>query len=284
MNIIRNNFLFFCFFLLLFLPKYILAQGETDLYFPKKEIELKLLIDSILSCEALEEKQLLNDQFCVLLKEVLEHENSFIYPFSELNNIAKTTSSDENVRVFSWAFPKNNGTYAYFAAVQFYLKNDKKFVLTFLEDKSEEIQNPENAALNARKWFGAVYYQVLYNKDGNDKYYTLLGWNGSDKFSEKRVIEAMTFNNNGQPVFNSAIFVKDRRKVKRIILEHSEQSQMNLRYNENLNMIVFDHLMPTQPTFEGNYKFYVPDASFDGLLFEDGAWILKPDVDVRNDY
>ena len=45
---------------------------------------------------------------------------------------------------------------------------------------------------------------------------------------------------------------------------------MMLRYDDKLKMIVFDHLSPSKPSYEGKYQYYGPDFSYDGLIFEKG--------------
>jgi hypothetical protein len=59
---------------------------------------------------------------------------------------------------------------------------------------------------------------------------------------------------------------------------------MNLRYNEDLGMLVFDHLASSDPRPEskGVYSLYGPDLSYDGLKFEKGYWMLYKDIDPHN--
>jgi hypothetical protein len=49
-----------------------------------------------------------------------------------------------------------------------------------------------------------------------------------------------------------------------------------------MNMIIFDHLSPSKPSYAGNYQYYGPDFSYDGLKFEQGIWELVENVDIRN--
>ena len=57
---------------------------------------------------------------------------------------------------------------------------------------------------------------------------------------------------------------------------------MSLKYNNELKMIVFDHLSPFESRYQGVYQFYGPDFSYDGLEFNKGIWRLISDVDARN--
>ena len=47
------------------------------------------------------------------------------------------------------------------------------------------------------------------------------------------------------------------------------------------DMIVFDHLSPSREDLEGQYQFYGPDFSYDGLRWKDCGWVLIEDLDLR---
>ena len=83
-------------------------------------------------------------------------------------------------------------------------------------------------------------------------------------------------------MFGGDIHIKDKPIQKRLIFEYSSEVAMTLNYDENLEMIVYDHLRPHQPFFEGNYRFYAPDGSYDALRFEKGEFYQEEDIDARN--
>jgi hypothetical protein len=57
---------------------------------------------------------------------------------------------------------------------------------------------------------------------------------------------------------------------------------MSLRYDPTHKRIVFDHLSPSKPSYEGNYEFYGPDFSYDAFTFIDNTWVLVENIDIRN--
>jgi hypothetical protein len=57
---------------------------------------------------------------------------------------------------------------------------------------------------------------------------------------------------------------------------------MTCKFNETVNAIVFDHLSPPKSSQIGQFQFYGPDGSFDGLQLIKGKWILVPDIFVTN--
>lgn len=218
------------------------------------------------------------------LKTALEQgEAAFKYPFDTLKMLGKIQSDDQLVRIFTWNIELSDHSFRYFGFIHYYHKDKKQYLVYELNDESENIRNPENSALTERKWYGALYYEIVETKYKGEKFYTLLGWDGYDLFTDKRLIDVLTFTNNGRPKFNSAIFEKDQRKVRRVIFQHAENTAMTLRYDSQLNMIVFDHLSPSNPAYEGNYEYYGPDFSYDAYEFNKGVWQYVTDVNPQND-
>ncbi len=226
-------------------------------------------------------KMEMNKQIVILFKEVLENLNSFGYAFDNLKNISKLSSADGFVKIINWNLPLQNGEFQYFGFVQQLDKSKKKMKLYELIDQSKTIQNPEHAICSEKNWYGALYYKILTTKSGKKTYYTLLGWDGNDNFTNKKLVEILYFEDN-KLVFGPPIFKADEKTQNRLIFEYSEQAKMMLKYDEKLDIIVWDHLSPSQPNFTGQYMYYGPDLSQDGIQFKDGYWVLKSNLDLRN--
>jgi hypothetical protein len=192
-------------------------------------------------------------------------------------------SSDKQVRIFTWDVPANDFTHMYYGFVQAYNRKSKKYEVYELKDKSETIRDPENAMLDNTKWFGACYYSIIETKYKKKKYYTLLGWDGNNRNTNKKLVDVLTLNEKGFPKFGDAIFSDEKVKMKkRMIFEFKAGLVMSLRYDEDSQGIIFDHLSPSDPSLEGVYSFYGPDFSYDMLQFKEGKWQYIKNVDARN--
>lgn len=222
-----------------------------------------------------------NKQILAYFDKVLTQRESFDYPFAKLRYVSKLLSDDERVRVITWNLPKQNGEYDYFGYVQRLDKKLKKVKLFKLNDASETIENPETRELGAQNWYGALYYHMRTDNAGKETYYTLLGWDGNNKFTNKKLIECFYFNKNklvlGPPVFKMGNEIQNR-----LVFEYAKQAKMMLRNDDKLDLIVYDHLAPSVDKFKGQYMYYGPDLSQDGIKFIDGSWVLKPNLDLRN--
>lgn len=245
------------------------------------EEEIITIIETILTVDndsiKIEYNNTLNEKF----EAILHSELSFNYTFDSLSKqISIIKSSDNLVKIYTWGIVLSDGTYKYSGFIQQKTKKKSEIELVKLYDNSLKIQNPEKEILNSENWFGCIYYDIILYKYKKNKYYTLLGWDGNDDFSTKKIIEVANFTSSGKVKF-SADFKIENQNQKRIIFEYSSQAQMLLQYNEDLKMIVFDHLSPSSPKFEGNYHYYGPDFSYDAIYFDSNKWIYLSDIDFK---
>lgn len=228
------------------------------------------------------DKMTANNQFISTFERALKNEKSFQFPFDSLKGIGVLTSGDKNLRIYNWNIQKQDGTHEYFGFMQYNHPKLKKIILIKLNDKSAEIKNPDNSILDNNKWFGALYYKIITKKYKKNTYYYLLGWDGNDKASQKKIIDVAQFDNKGNVKFGADVFNFGKRFPKRIIFEFTQEATMSVKYDEKNDMIIFEHLSPRNSVLKGQYQFYGPDGSFDAFEYEKGNWTLIEDVDARN--
>jgi hypothetical protein len=279
-----------------------LASGQAPSSFSQYEDTLKKIGPIILNGENDSIRYAACKNFSGLLTRVLGQEGSFFYPFDSLVTMARLMSPDHLFRIFNWNLPKDDGTYDYYAIIQFSNKAGKDYQLISLEDKSDDIVSPETALCSPGNWVGALYYKIILKKHRHRLYYTLLGWDGNNWNTRKKIIEILTFDPEGTPVFGAPVFTGNQQdNYMRIIFEYKATAPMSLKYELQAyerghltgnpsntrkirsQMIVFDHLIPLDESLKGQYKFYVPSGDvFDAFVFKKGHWVFVPDVDARN--
>ncbi len=223
-------------------------------------------------------------QFFLGLKSALAQDTKLEFAFDSLKKYkVMLESPDKQVRIFTWDLLADDATHTYYGLIQAYNRKSKKYEVYELKDRSEGMRDPENASLDNTKWFGAYYYEIREVKYKKKKHYILFGWDGNTMSSDKRIIEVLHFDSKGFPKFGDAILFNEKGKLrKRIIFEYRAGVVMTLRFDEEKNGIIFDHLSPSNPGLEGQYEFYGPDFSYDMLRFKDGKWLYEKNVDARN--
>ena len=242
------------------------------------------------------DKQKYNQLLLEKFRAVLEEKNSFLnYQFDSLkNDLGILTSPDNKFRIINWNVPKEDGTQEYYGFIQenythtikrglFKKEHIDSLQLYSLIDKSAEIKNPDNAITDNKKWFGALYNKIILKKTKAKTYYTLLAWDGNDKFSRKKIIEVLTFDANGTPRFGADIFNMQKKFPKRVIFEYSANCNISLRYGNKKDSNVFNHLAPNSPQLEGQFQYYCSDGSYDGFGFKRGKWNYGEYINATNE-
>ncbi len=234
-------------------------------------------------------KKIANKDFKNTLKFVLTRNTKAPdYPFEKLKKkMAILDSPDGVFRIYNWNIELNKyGEHQYYCIVS---KNDKKRDKRYLidcVDKSKYARTPEYTQFTEKKWYGALYYDIIPVKRGTRTIYTLLAWDGNDMSSNKKIIETMKFSGNTKLKFGDPIFKMDDDKIKRrVIFQYKKDTYMSLKHKtiKKQEYIIFDHLSPTSPELEGIKDWYVTDLSFDAFVWDKNKWVYQKDVDMRLD-
>ncbi|MFZ5554962.1 MAG: hypothetical protein ACOZCO_17765 [Bacteroidota bacterium] len=255
------------------------VSGQEDLsHLKEAEDSLHIYLDSLRASMRNDHRTKWNKLFKKKLAETLEEEGAFDYPFDSLKTMAKLYSPDKKFRLFNWNVENNQGEHSFYG---FVLLAGKEKVIELI-DQSNTITEPESKSLDNKKWYGALYYDIIHSSDVGRNEYTLLGWDGNNRQSGKMIIDVLVLAgdkvNFGAPIFiNGQLGIK-----KRVVFEFSPLvNNFVLEYDEKEKRIVFDHLMPESPAAEGVHEYYFPDGSFDGYKLTEGKWIFESDVDAR---
>jgi hypothetical protein len=150
----------------------------------------------------------------------------------------------------------------------------------------------EKKIYDKNTWPMAVYTRLIVNKNKQGEFYTLIGWMGGREGSSRRVLEVLTFDQNGNPVFGAPIFNSDQKTLKsRVIFEFTDQIPFHLAYEQQRLpgkkkkkgwMIVFNHLSGNSRQSRNPYKVLTPNYDkFDAFIFDGTRWQFTSDIDVR---
>lgn len=275
----------FCFLIILIIP--VRAQNAyTEI--SEGEDQLKTLFDSIFYRNEIrflrtdDEKIGLNDTLLSVFRELLTKKESFDYPFDKLINCGILKSSDNRVKIYNWNLRFGDGSHKYYGFIQYYHPKKNEVYTWELTDASDSMPDPENRMLTEKQWFGALYYYILAYNEGKKTNYILLGWDGNNHFTNKKIVESLYFTNEGEPRFGKAIFKKDNDVFKRFIIEYPIRVTVALVYDEKVGAIVWDHLAPDNNSKKDDINYYGPDGSYDGFKQNGNKWIYIPEIFVTN--
>ncbi len=257
------------------------ASGNPE-SLARAETQISALFTRMAATKADADKQRINDSIVQLMGGAVQIPGSMEYPFALLTRMGRISSGDGRIRIYTWNLPRTDGTNTYYGYLQYTAGKKGETRQVFLNDNSSDIRNAHLAVLSPSQWYGMLVYEIVETKDGGNVYYTLLGLDNQDLFVSCKIADVLYFDNQNLPVFGKSVFNYRNNLVCRVIFQYSAKVKMGLKWNNNMKMIIFDHLAPPNSSYKDNYAFYGPDFSYDGFRFEKGRWELVEKVDVRN--
>ncbi len=264
---------FLCFFISLAASAQSINTSDYKLLI-KKEDSLKTLADKIVQGINASDRFKADSLFTKLLVRSLKIKNAFHYPFDSLYAISRLYAPDSSFRIITWQMVINENVIRQHGAIQM-KTTDGSLKLFPLIDKSDITSNTADTIANNFGWIGAVYYKIILTKFQSQPYYTLLGFDENNIRSNKKLIEMLSFKN-GEPLFGSRQFsiangFGYNNKMARFILEYKKEASPRLTYDNDLNMIVFEHLV--SESNQPNKKWtLIGDGDYEGFKWLDGKW------------
>jgi hypothetical protein len=263
-----------------FIPSFINSQVVYN-NFRDAEDSISHLFKSISNCKSDSDKLSTNKKIVLIFEKLLSQPESFDFSFDSLKSTGRLYAPDKSFRIINWNIPLNNGTHRYFSFFQIPGTKQDMLKLVEMSDHSNDITNPENIILNPKNWFGCLYYKIIKSKVKGQPYYTLLALQYHDYYITRKIIDVLQFDTSGNMTFGAPVFQVNNVLKNRVVFEYSAKVSMNLKYDENLKMIIFDHLTPSELKYLGQYEYYAPDMTFDGFKFEKDRWVFKENLDIR---
>jgi hypothetical protein len=269
----KQLFIFFILFSIQF--------GNSQVDLEQRELLLNTKLEALRAASNDDEIETLNIAFKNEMLSFLKLEGAFSYPITKLKTIALLDTPDKLVRIINWNLEYSDMSYSYCGFVMRWDESNEEVKITELIDKLDPYTVKPTGIIDAKNWYGALYYKILPIEYNGKTDYTLLGWDGGTSESNFKIIDVLTFSGNNVKL-GSPVFIKKKEVLKRVVFEYSDKSSMSLKYEDKYDRIVFDHLSPESPSLAGVYSFYVPDFSYDAYIWDNESWVLNEDVITIN--
>ena len=194
--------------------------------------ELQQLFEDVYTAPTDNQRYLASESAVKLFTEALSVENSIRWQWDFGSKVSVLTAPDKKFRIITWPVVNDVGEYECFGLVQALNERTKEYDVYELHDRSELIVNRQEEILGPDRWLGAVYQELITTTYENRTYYTLLGWNGVDYLTQRKIIEPICFKSGGsQPQFGQNLFRKEP-NLRRVVLEYTKTAMVTLRYEE----------------------------------------------------
>jgi hypothetical protein len=241
-----------------------------------KEDSLKTLAPKIVMARDAGERFRADSHFTRLLVRALKVDNSFYYPFDSILNISRLYAPDSTFRIFTWQVVKDESLARRHGAIQMRTA-DGSLKLFPLIDKTMLISSQQDTVTSPEAWIGAIYYKIIKTKHEGKDYYTFLGYDEHSIRSTRKRLEVMHFDNSGRPVFGGPFFSFQEDSLKkpmqaRFWIEYKKEGNARLQFDEEMDMIIYDHLIPENGE-KGKLYTYIPDGDYEGFKWKNGKWV-----------
>ncbi len=264
------------FSVLLFFSVFRVVSQDT-LSVQAMESKLETLLLDLRSAQSDEDKKIKNELFKKEMAEVLKKPEAFSHPFPTLKSVGFIDSPDKGIRIVNWNVEQADFSHRYYCFVIQHDKKKKEYNVTELKDKSFGMPSQPDDIISSDEWYGALYYKIIPVKKGSKTLYTVLGWDYNSSMSQLKLVDVIYFSGNSVKL-GAAIFKVGKETKKRLFYEHSKKVTMYLSYEEDRKRIMMDHLSPETPSMKNFKSYYVPDLSYDALIYQNNKWVLHEDV------
>ncbi len=265
---------FICLVATCLLGNLLFAQETTN--FSSAEATLVQLSQGFLKDSIAENRIKAATTFKEELKTTLASDNSFNHPFYDLETVSILYPTDSTFRIFTWQLYVDKNDYRYGGIVQM---NNEKNDLFVLQDESTAIAtyDLEYDVLGANDWYGAIYFNLKEYDSKEGKKYLLFGFDGFEFFNKRKVVEALYFDESGQPQFGAPAFAKtaegyEASTKNRLYIEYSAEVAARLNYDPNLEMVILDNMVSMKSPYKGVGNVNIPDGSYEGYQLNNGVW------------
>lgn len=246
----------------------------------RQEDSLKVLCNKLVYEKYAAMRFMADSSFIKTLVRTLKIPYSFDYPFDSLQTVSHLYAPDSSFRIFSWQFTRDSSYCRQRGAIQMRTA-DGSLKLFPLLDMSDFTTEPQDSIRTGKNWIGCIYYSVLRNSFNGKNFYTLLGFDDNNALSTKKWAEVLYFDTLGNPRFGGPFFSIPTGQIKaggggkqaRFCLEFKKDGHARMNYDKDLDMIVYDHLIPEDGKSEKASSF-VPDGDYQGFKWMNGKWVL----------
>jgi hypothetical protein len=264
--------------LFILLSSSIIAQDTLQI-----EKELNALRLNSVYADSDSAKRELNNTLLRTVRAFLESDSNFYVSLKNLEFMGDLRSPDGVFRLITWNLALTTNEHIYFCQIQLNPDRYSNSSVIELQDKSYKTERAEFRQLHPEKWYGVLYYDIVPFRLKKKTYYALLGWDGNNQVTKKKVIESMMIDKAGKIRFGYTVFdMGERHKKRRVIFEYAQESYFVLRYDKGMKTIIFNQLAPEKPEYEGIRAFYVPVMQYDGLIYKKNMWKKVENITPKN--
>lgn len=233
---------------------------------------MKLKVKVFAQDSSVAKRRAANHRFVQEIVRLVKTGQSWNMPWTELAPVSVLMTPDQKWRIMTWSVLLEQNSRRHYGCILGHKGN----FYPLIDQMANRFEDDE--VYDNRHWPGAVYFQLLpVTANHNNKVcYALLGYDAREPFSQRKVLEWLC-PDPGQDMVQVGAPLIDHagRSLHRWQLLYPRDVQVQLQWDKDRSLVYFDHLIsrgsdPSSEAFD-----YIPDGSFDGLVWRKERLIFE---------
>ena len=226
------------------------AFGQEDV-----KQQLDFYGDIMLYAYKSEHRMQASEKFNTLFEDYVQNNSFADDDLSWLQWVSVLYPEDESFRVVSWQIKESDSLFHYHGFLQ--LENGAKVDLSGGEEYWSKISYDEREPDDCPM---AMYYNI---KKLSDQKYLLFGINEFNQYEKIKLVDVLVIDDEGIR-FGAPVFTNETEDPKyRIVLQYADDAVVSLNYNEDLNLLIYDHLITRMGRIPNQGVTSLPDGSYE---------------------
>ena len=241
---------------------------------------LRELFDGIMETKDDEERIRLNDSVVNIIDKYVESEEILNHMFTDLRYLGQILSPDSKLKIITWNLVLTDGTNKYFCyIIRKGKRRDPNRIYKLTGVNMDEPPDTDKT-YSFDNWYGALYYDVRPFRHNRNTCYVLLGLDYTNLNISAKLIDILTFTDDGEIIFGKDCFTRESENKYRELLVYSADGVVTLRFNGRKS-IIFNHLVSVSQYRQNTPGYYVPEFSFDRYFLKKGMWIFEENIEPK---
>ena len=217
-------------------------------------------------------RRVANHRFIQDLGRLVRTQKAWNLPLQELYPVSVLNSPDGLWKILTWTVLLEQNARRHYGC----LMDAEGRLYPLLDQLANRFE--EDSVYQGQHWPGAVYIEALPIRAtwNNLPCFAVIGFDAREPFSQRKVVEWLcpdTLQN--QVLVGAPLIRKENKIMTRYQLHYPRDVRVQMNWDEDQRLVYFDHLIsrgldPSSSSFD-----YIPDGSFDGLVWENNRLVFK---------
>ena len=242
---------------------------------------LENLYNRILYTNEDTERIRLNDSVRLIISSYVTSDTIFDHKFTNLRYLGQIISPDSHLKIINWNLILRDGSNKYFCYIIRKGEKGEQNLVYELTGENQTVAVRTDQTYSDKNWYGTLYYGIQQFRKDKNIYYVILGIDYGNILITRKIIDVLSFPEDGSLLFGNQCFIKGEEIKYREVIEYSSEGVMTLRFHSK-KMIVFDHLVSISNDQNEKPEYSGAEFNYDAYVLKKEVWNFIENVDVKN--